>query len=216
MAKVVVALDVDEVLNADNNGGVVHSLAVKKEHLPKSPFILSKGEKDFEIQVTLVPAHGEWINSLLARGHEVVWATTWENAANVYLAPLLGIPSLPLGVSIKDHPPKFAWAKGGDSAAWKAHALGERYADPSTALVWVDDSAGRYDRDSTISTRDMLLAEGWTEEELAEMGPFYSYFIRSGPTLIVVPPTRTREGNRGLTDEHIADIEAWITKVSEL
>ncbi len=73
-----------------------------------------------------------WVRSLLSRGIEVVWATTWQEYANVYFAEPLGIPPLPLGVSggVAEEFP--------DSPEWKTLNLARRY--PGRPLVWVDDN----------------------------------------------------------------------------
>jgi hypothetical protein len=44
------------------------------------------------LPVWLNPAHGP---ALMALPFELIWATTWEDEANIYLAPLLGLPELP-------------------------------------------------------------------------------------------------------------------------
>lgn len=75
----------------------------------------------------------EWIRSLLKRGVEVVWATTWQEYANVYFAEPLGIPALPLGVSGGGDEYEYP-----DSPEWKCMALAQRF--PGRPLVWVDDN----------------------------------------------------------------------------
>ena len=47
-------------------------------------------------QVWVNDAHARWIRSLLGRGVDVGWATTWEHYANEVFSPLLGVPALPL------------------------------------------------------------------------------------------------------------------------
>lgn len=197
MTQIVVALDVDGVLNADDNARLaLHHLFLEAEHLPKSPFVHGRGEESLSVEAGLNPAHGHWINDLLARGVEVVWATTWEAAANHYIAPLLGVPDLPLGVSVADHEPRFGYVRAGDAPGWKAEALERRY-DEDVALVWVDDQAWAYQVDT--------LAEppGWVNaESLVHHGP---EAFRAGPTLVLAPDERV-----GLTQEHIDRIESWI------
>ena len=72
------------------------------------------------LRVWLNPDHGR---ALAALPVDLVWATTWEREANDYIAPLLGLPSLPFiawpdprpepedGVFWKT-PEIVAWAKG--------------------------------------------------------------------------------------------------------
>ncbi|MFG2822514.1 HAD domain-containing protein [Kitasatospora sp. NPDC048365] len=45
--------------------------------------------------VLLSGRHGDWLREL-ADGYELVWATTWEEQANAHVAPLLGLPQLPV------------------------------------------------------------------------------------------------------------------------
>lgn len=66
--------------------------------------------------VEINPTHGFWLNKLL-KYCDVAWATSWGNQANVELAPLLGIPELPVVPSKWDVP------------QWGA----------PVPLVWVDD-----------------------------------------------------------------------------
>nr|BFD89093.1 hypothetical protein KitaXyl93_04530 [Kitasatospora sp. Xyl93] len=44
------------------------------------------------LRVWLNPAHGP---ALAALPFDLVWATTWEEEANTFIAPLLGLPALP-------------------------------------------------------------------------------------------------------------------------
>ncbi|KAA2247685.1 hypothetical protein F0L68_40030 [Solihabitans fulvus] len=49
------------------------------------------------LRVWLHPQHGRWLLDLAEdTGAELVWATTWEHEANRLLAPILGLPSLPV------------------------------------------------------------------------------------------------------------------------
>lgn len=41
----------------------------------------------------------DWVNDLLARGIDVVWASTWLEAANTVFGPVLGFPQLPVVLS---------------------------------------------------------------------------------------------------------------------
>lgn len=208
----VVALDVDEVLNAAGNGGTLHHVHVKKDDLPDSPFVRGHGQKDLHLWVSLHPDHGAWIRSLLNRGIEVAWATTWENAANVHLAPLLGVPELPVAVCAKKHPPRFGWVKDGLVAEWKASVLGEFYSDPDTALVWADDMAGRFDPDSTLTDREVLLAAGVPVDEIkGHWFDLHRSIFRDGPTLVIVPDTSgPNDYHQGLTADHMSRIDAWL------
>lgn len=75
----------------------------------------------------------EWVRSLLDRGVEVVWATTWQEYAKVYFAAPRGVPQLPLGVSSGGDEDEYL-----DSPEWKSMTLAQRF--PGRPLVWVDDN----------------------------------------------------------------------------
>jgi hypothetical protein len=100
----------------------------------------------------------------LADVFELVWATTWEHDANEILAPLLGLPSLPVigfkgavvgpGESVKLPSVRrfvgdraFAWVDdrlGVDATAWAAHrpvATFLRDIDPAVGLARHDIDA---------------------------------------------------------------------------
>ncbi|GGZ58064.1 hypothetical protein GCM10010387_59930 [Streptomyces inusitatus] len=83
------------------------------------------------------PAHGPRLTAL---GCELVWATTWMADANECVAPLLGLPSLP--VVIWPDPSPGEHEPGG--LHWKtrpllAHAVGRSF-------IWVDDEITDTDR----------------------------------------------------------------------
>ncbi|WP_328943445.1 hypothetical protein OG259_19545 [Streptomyces sp. NBC_00250] len=84
----------------------------------------------------LDPAQGP---RLAALPYELVWATTWEDDANAWVAPRLGLPALPLVRWPGDGPDPVA------GVHWKAPALvawaGGR------PFAWVDDEIGAADRD---------------------------------------------------------------------
>lgn len=80
----------------------------------------------------LDPAHGGRLSALAC---DLVWATAWQDEANVYLAPRLGLPQLPVvewpGVSdFDDHDMRVG-------LHWKTRTL-VAYA-AGRPFVWVDD-----------------------------------------------------------------------------
>ncbi|WP_051776994.1 hypothetical protein [Kitasatospora phosalacinea] len=82
------------------------------------------------------PRHGARIAALPCRP---VWATTWEHEANICVAPLLGLPPLPV----------LEEGDGADADTpygvhWKTPLL-VGHAD-GTAFAWVDDEIGTADR----------------------------------------------------------------------
>ena len=68
----------------------------------------------------------------LSREFELVWCTGWEEKANAYLPPALGLPgTLPfVPFDELNRPP---------SARWKLVGI-EAYAGTSRALAWIDDA----------------------------------------------------------------------------
>lgn len=134
---VALALDVDGVLNADT-GPVTHTVHLEPALVPASPFVGIPRNGPVDLPLRLDPTLPAWVRTMLDVA-DVVWATTWEDAANTYLAPLLDIPPLDVATRVADHPPKFGWVTNGNVAAWKASALHERFC--GRPLVWVDDAA---------------------------------------------------------------------------
>ena len=87
------------------------------------------------LRVWLNPAHGA---ALAALPFDLVWATTWEEEANAFVAPLLGLPPLPF-IAWPDPRPR---PEGG--VFWKTPeivAWAER-----RPFAWVDDQITDADR----------------------------------------------------------------------
>ncbi|MFE2917724.1 hypothetical protein ACFRKE_23800 [Kitasatospora indigofera] len=86
------------------------------------------------LRVWLNPGHGP---ELLALPYELVWATTWMDEANTWLAPLLGLPRLPY----------IAWPQlhqvDPDGLHWKTRRLTAWAA--GRPFAWVDDELGPQD-----------------------------------------------------------------------
>ncbi|MFD8206759.1 HAD domain-containing protein [Streptomyces sp. NPDC059695] len=85
------------------------------------------------------PEHG---TKLAALGCEVVWATTWEEDANEFIAPLIGLPRLDVVVW-----PEVSDLDEQDEHAglhWKTRTLVARAA--GRTFVWVDDEVTDADR----------------------------------------------------------------------
>ena len=78
---------------------------------------------------------------LLALGCHLVWATTWMEAANECIAPLLGLPALPV-MTWPDFPEDDHDARIG--LHWKTRRIVDQAAgDP---FVWIDDESTGIDR----------------------------------------------------------------------
>ena len=88
------------------------------------------------LPVWLSPAHGP---ALLALGYDLCWATTWMDAANRWIAPVVGLPELPyvdFGAGL--------FAVRPDGVHWKTEAI-VRYAG-GRPFAWVDDEQSPADR----------------------------------------------------------------------
>lgn len=72
-----------------------------------------------------------WVQSLLDRGIDVVWASTWQEHANTYFADALGLPALPVAVIGDQSGP-------GGSPVWKTSQLARQF--DGRPLIWVDDN----------------------------------------------------------------------------
>ncbi|MFJ4908783.1 hypothetical protein ACIQCR_27400 [Streptomyces sp. NPDC093249] len=83
----------------------------------------------------LDPARGP---RLAALPYELVWATTWEDDANAWVAPRLGLPPLPV-VRWPDDGPGPGGGVHGKTPVLVAWAAGRPFA-------WVDDEIGPADR----------------------------------------------------------------------
>ncbi|MFH9351980.1 hypothetical protein [Kitasatospora sp. NPDC017646] len=68
------------------------------------------------LRVWLNPAHGP---ALTALPYDLVWATTWEEEANAYIAPLLGLPELPFIAWSEPRPvPSYTTGCTGPAGVW--------------------------------------------------------------------------------------------------
>ncbi|MEI6624160.1 MAG: hypothetical protein WCP28_19885 [Actinomycetes bacterium] len=134
----VVALDLDGLLNVWHYDGqppagtTVVDTVIPAWACAGATYLRSHGQRNGAITITVDPAHGPWIRSLLDRGVDVVWSTTWESAANVVYAPLLGIPPLPV-VPLVSPPPHH---KGGSP---EVKCLDLALTFPGRPVVWLDD-----------------------------------------------------------------------------
>jgi hypothetical protein len=84
----------------------------------------------------LVPQHGP---RLLALPCDLMWATAWMEDANDVIAPLLGLPKLPV-VDLPDAPAEDET----DVLHWKTRTLVEAAA--GRPFIWVDDEITDLDR----------------------------------------------------------------------
>ncbi|GAB3960282.1 HAD domain-containing protein [Actinoallomurus acanthiterrae] len=121
-AKPLLYVDIDGVLNptdpANGDGFTAHTIGV--------------------LTVRLSEEHGAWLRELADR-YDLVWASTWEHRANEYVAPLLGLPELPVvefsAYRRRRDDPGFPILELFEMAKW-APLL--RHAD-GRPFAWVDD-----------------------------------------------------------------------------
>ena len=116
-------------------------------------------------QVWLAPQHGAWLRPLSDR-FQLVWATGWGHDANRLLAPILGLPALPV----------IEFPRNPDGRFTKLPTI-TRFA-AGRPLVWIDDeltpaahawAAGRTPPARLI---DVDPAIGLTEEIVALIAAF--------------------------------------------
>jgi hypothetical protein len=87
-----VLLDVDDVLNPDFSATARKKLA-RHDGWVSQWCVLPEGH--FRLFVN--PRHGQWLRDLVREtGVRLAWGTTWQDSANRYVGPLLGLPRLPV------------------------------------------------------------------------------------------------------------------------
>jgi hypothetical protein len=176
----VVALDFDGVLNAlAREPGVdrtVHWLEIPAEEWRKHRLLRQPGEgvDPVRVPVSLRPADGPWIQKLQQRA-DVCWATSWEDLANRYVAPLLGIEPLPLGTGT---PSRISHLS--DTVQWKADSLADRYF--GRPICWADDIAWPGRGRHTIPSGYVVVRPnpelGLVDEDRRRIGRFVSFWSR--------------------------------------
>ncbi|MET7457610.1 hypothetical protein ABZT03_38325 [Streptomyces sp. NPDC005574] len=121
MSRPLLFLDVDGPLNP---------YAAQRERRPEGYTTIRAAVRPGKpLRVWLNPAHGA---ALLALDYDLCWATTWMDAANRWIAPVVGLPQLPyvdFGEAL--------FAVRPDGVHWKTEAL-VTYA-AGRPFAWVDD-----------------------------------------------------------------------------
>ncbi|SFF34684.1 hypothetical protein SAMN05421541_10961 [Actinoplanes philippinensis] len=102
---------------------------------PGTPPVVAADPSGHPLIHRLDPADGP---RLLALGGDLVWATTWMQAANEVVGPRLGLPPLPVVAFPDDDRP------AGGGLHWKTLAVMAWAAD--RAFVWLDDEVTGRDR----------------------------------------------------------------------
>ncbi|MEV0181479.1 hypothetical protein AB0I54_19580 [Streptomyces sp. NPDC050625] len=120
MSRPLLFLDVDGPLNP---------YAAQPERRPEGYTTIRVAVDGRTLRVWLNPGHGP---ALLRLGYDLCWATTWMDAANRYIAPVVGLPELPyvdFGSGL--------FARRPDEVHWKTEAI-VAYAQ-GRPFAWVDD-----------------------------------------------------------------------------
>lgn len=91
--KPLLLLDVDGPLNPYDAKPTRRPGGYTTRYVRNSPDGLRWGDKG--IRVWLNPAHGPMLLALTGLV-ELTWATSWEHAANALIAPVVGLPELPV------------------------------------------------------------------------------------------------------------------------
>jgi hypothetical protein len=140
VSKPLLYLDVDGVLNpADPH--------------PADPF---EAHQLAGFRVLLSARHGDWLREL-AHSYDLHWATTWQDDANTHIAPLLGLPPLPVvrvvGYRHQPGDPRIRLMELLSGAKWAPllrHAGGRPFA-------WLDDVIPPRLVRNSLLRRDRLL-----------------------------------------------------------
>lgn len=68
-----------------------HTVVVPNDRGPRSPFHSRPEDgEDLAIEAWVNPSHGQWLRRM-AQHCDLVWATTWEDSANL-IGGLVGLP----------------------------------------------------------------------------------------------------------------------------
>jgi hypothetical protein len=123
------------ILFLDVDGPLIPFGATKKQYLNGYPTFSTVEVGANPLLARVDPALGSKLTALPC---DLVWATPWESEANECLAPLLGLPQLPV----------VTWPEPSVDAEfglhWKTRTLLDRAA--GRPLIWLDDEITDVDR----------------------------------------------------------------------
>ncbi|MEU9172187.1 hypothetical protein AB0D34_31100 [Streptomyces sp. NPDC048420] len=106
------------------------------------------------LRVWLNPSHGRALLNL-AGHYDLVWATTWAEEANTFIAPVLGLPPLP----VVPWPTKPAPLP--DGTFWKTRHLVAHACD--RPFAWLDDELDERDREFVKAHHDGPALLRWVD-----------------------------------------------------
>ncbi|MEV4252594.1 HAD domain-containing protein [Spirillospora sp. NPDC049652] len=121
MGAALVLVDIDGVLNPS-----------RRPHRRFRRHRVTSASQTFRVWLDV--RHGRMLRDLAAdTGAELVWATYWQDEANLWIGPRIGLPALPF-VPI---PPFPGIEQGRSFGAWKARHVAAWTGD--RAFVWFED-----------------------------------------------------------------------------
>jgi hypothetical protein len=102
------------------------------------------------LRVWLNPSHGP---KLMDCGYDIVWCTAWEDEANEWIGPHIGLPELP---AIEWGPHETYLDK---KLHWKTHQIATYMQEnhPGVPFIWVDDEATKKDEEYLETKLDIPL-----------------------------------------------------------
>lgn len=184
MMRPVILIDVDGVLDPEVTSKQRSRLIYHYGWQQRKVYI-----NGVQIRSLLNPVHGQWLRALAEEtGAELAWGTTWNEWANIYIGPRLGLPELPVAPCpfVESIPlPGFGYRGKfrGPAISW----LGGR------PFTWLDDS------EDTIRQVSALI------DTECELGNF-----RYGTPWHVVHVNE----KAGLIEENIEEARQWLLALS--
>lgn len=159
MTKKAILLDVDGPLNPFNAKIVPEGYTAHRMH--PTGFEYGKG-----LRVLLNPLHGPQLTNI---GAEIIWATMWEDDANEWIGPHIGLPKLPF----IDWNDDCKWQPGGLHYKTRRIASWMNEFRPGVDFLWIDDECSKKDNEwlnGHIEGKSSILRispkKGITEDDL--------------------------------------------------
>lgn len=123
-------LDVDGVINAvpADHSRLMHLWGDIKDFKVKMPTF------KYPLQITFAQGVIDFLNQLIEEGHEVLWLTTWEERANTWICPNVGLKKLKLAGEYNLCFNNKLW--------WKHEIVKNLWENDPVPFVWLDDDLG--------------------------------------------------------------------------